>query len=94
MTREENRDLLESTHAFPGPYTWKVIGRTDNDFTERVLSEFRELLELEFDPPYSVRSTSAGRHVALTVEPWVDSAEDVLEIYTRLRETEGLVVLL
>lgn len=94
MTRHENLDLLLSVHNFPGPYTWKVIGRTENGFVDRVLTEFRDALDLEFDPPYTTRETAAGRHIALTVEPWMDSADDVLDLYTRLRETEGLVVLL
>ncbi len=94
MTRDENRELLESTHAFPGTFTWKVIGRSADGFIERILAEFREALDLEFDPPHTLRETSGGTHVSITIEPWVDTADTVLDLYDRLRNTDGLVVLL
>lgn len=94
MNREQNLELLLSVHEFPGPYIWKVIGRAENDFADRILEQFRTALELEFDPPHTVRETAAGRHIALTIETWMESGDDVLDLYTRLRETEGVVVLL
>ena len=37
-------ELLESTHQFPGPYMFKVIGRVDNGFVARVVAAVREEL--------------------------------------------------
>ncbi len=36
--------LLESTHTFPGPYTFKVIGRTDLAFVARTVAAVRDEL--------------------------------------------------
>jgi putative lipoic acid-binding regulatory protein len=86
-------ELLESTHDFPGPYIFKVIGRVDNGFIARVVAAVRDELHGEEDPPFSVRQTVGGKHVAVTVEPIVQTAEQVLLLYRRLRRTAGLVML-
>jgi hypothetical protein len=87
-------ELLESTHAFPCVYVWKVIGRADGGFVGRVVAAVRDQLESEFDPPYRVRETAGGRHVAVTLEPFVKSAWDVLAVYGKIQEIAGLVLVL
>jgi putative lipoic acid-binding regulatory protein len=86
-------DLLESTHTFPGTYTFKVIGRSDRGFVARAVAAVRDELERPVDPPYRVRETSGGRHIAVTLEPRVNNAWEVLAVYRRLRLLAGLVVL-
>ncbi len=87
-------ELLESHHSFPCTWTFKVIGYADSNFTARVVSGVREELRLEIDPPYSLRSTSQGRHVAVTLEPVCESSQQVLSVYARLSGLDGLVMLL
>ena len=86
-------ELLESTHTFPGPYMFKVIGRADNGFVARVVAAVREELAEDADPPYHVRGTAGGRHVSVTLEPTVQTVHQVLAIYRRVRRTAGLVML-
>jgi putative lipoic acid-binding regulatory protein len=86
-------ELLESTHQFPGPYMFKVIGRVDNGFVARVVAAVREELAEEQDPPFSVRQAVGGRHVAVTLQPRLQSAHQVLAVYRRVRSLAGLVVL-
>jgi hypothetical protein len=83
-------ELLESTHEFPGPYTFKVIGRWEQGFVARTVAAVRDQLEGEVDPPYSVRETAGGRHVAVSVEPQVQNAWEVLAVYQRLSLLPGL----
>ena len=85
--------LLESTHTFPGPYIFKVIGKTDLGFVARTVAAVREELGEDADPPYRVRESVGGRHTAVTLEPVVQTARQVLAIYRRLRRTVGLVML-
>jgi putative lipoic acid-binding regulatory protein len=92
--KQESIDLLLATHSFPGPFTFKVIGRTEGDFTATVIAVFQELIVECEEIPHRVRETSGGRHVAVTVEPTVDSPELVLVIYERLKEIPGVVMLL
>jgi putative lipoic acid-binding regulatory protein len=89
-----NIDLLESTHPFPCPYTFKAIGYTDDHFVRRVLAAVRRNLEESAEPAFSCRSTATGRHVCVTIEPDVENAAQVLDIYRCLQEVEGLVMLL
>ena len=86
-------DLLNSVHEFPGVFMFKVIGKVEDGFIARVLIAVREELEMEADPPFTLRQTASGRHVAITLEPHVRSAYDVLAVYQRVRDLEGLVML-
>ena len=86
-------ELLESIHAFPGVYRIKAIGRSDHDFEGRVIAAVISLLAAESDLDYSVRSTPGGRHVAVTLDVSVQSAEQVRSIYAEIRELEGLTLL-
>jgi putative lipoic acid-binding regulatory protein len=82
--------LLEATHTFPGPYIFKVIGKVENGFAARVVAAVREELEGEVDPPFRVREAVGGRHVSVTLEPVVQSAQQVLAVYRRVRKMTGL----
>jgi putative lipoic acid-binding regulatory protein len=85
--------LLESTHQFPCPYMFKVIGKADNGFVARVVAAVREELAVDADPPYQLRQAAGGRHVAITLEPQVSTARQVLAVYQRIRKTDGLVLM-
>lgn len=87
-------ELIESAHTFPGTYVLKVIGKTDDGFVSRVVAAVREQMETEVDPPYRMRSTSGGRHVSITLEPHFESAWQVVAVYGRIQEIDGLVMLL
>lgn len=94
MLQLPSAELIESRHNFPCAYVFKVIGFTDANFTARVVSCVRDELRLETDPPFSLRNTTAGRHVAVTIEPTCESVQQVLAIYSRLGGLDGLVMLL
>ena len=85
-------DLLESTHSFPGPYMFKVIGKSERGFVARTVAAVREEISLEVDPPFSVRETAGGRHVAVTLQPTMQTAQQVLDVYGRLKSLVGLVM--
>jgi putative lipoic acid-binding regulatory protein len=87
-------ELLGAHHQFPGTYQIKAIGSNDDDFAGRVvaaaLSELSGPSELE----HSIRQTQGGRHMAVTLQLNVQSAEQVLAIYAALKQVEGLALLL
>jgi putative lipoic acid-binding regulatory protein len=86
-------ELLEKTHRFPGPYTFKVIGRVENGFVARVVAAVRDELAASVDPPFRCREAVGGRHVAVTLEPLVQTSHEVLAVYRRIRQLAGLVML-
>jgi putative lipoic acid-binding regulatory protein len=87
-------ELLEKTHRFPGPYMFKAIGRVENGFMARVVAAVRDELADPVDPPYKFREAAGGRHVSVTLEPTVQTADQVLAVYRRIRTVRGLVMLL
>src|SRR5258708_29471979 len=68
-------ELLESTHRFPGPYLFKVIGRSEQGFVARTVAAVRDAVAAEGDPPFRGREAGGGRHVAVTLEIPVERAE-------------------
>ena len=87
-------ELLESTHTFPTNYTFKVIGKADDAFLARVLTGARRAAELEQDPEFTVRQTSNGKHVAVTLSVPSKDAPSVLKVYRELIDLPGLVLLM
>ncbi len=86
-------ELLESTHRFPGPYLFKVIGRSEQGFVARTVAAVRDAVAAEVDPPFRVREAAGGRHVAVTLEVPVERAEQVIAVYRRVQKLAGLVFL-
>jgi putative lipoic acid-binding regulatory protein len=86
-------ELLESTHLFPGVYRIKAIGRSEDDFERRVVEAVVSNLAAASDLDYSIRATKGGRHVALTLDISVQSAEQVRSIYAEIRDIPGLTLL-
>ena len=93
MDHRPSVDLLESTHQFPGVYRIKAIGNASDDFESRVVEAAVAELAGPSELDYSVRTTPNGRHVALTLDISVQTAEQVRDIYARIRELEGLTLL-
>jgi hypothetical protein len=93
MSRLPAIALLEAGHQFPGPYMFKVIGRSENGFVARTVAAVRDEVAAPVDPPYRVRATPGGRHVSVTLEFRVETAEQVLAVYSRLQKLVGLVML-
>jgi uncharacterized protein len=90
MDHRPSVELLESTHSFPGEYKIKAIGSADDDFESRVVEAVCAHLPARSDLDYSVRSTPGGRHIAITLDINVQTAEQVRTIYAELQEVKGL----
>ena len=86
-------ELLESTHQFPCPYVFKVIGLREKAFVARTVAAVRAELPPEIELALQFRETPGGRHIAITLQPTVPTARQVLAIYRRLQTLSGLVML-
>jgi putative lipoic acid-binding regulatory protein len=71
---------------------FKVIGRVENGFVARVVAAVRDELSQPADPPFKLRQSAGGRHVSVTLEPLVQTGHEVLAVYRRLKQTQGLVM--
>jgi putative lipoic acid-binding regulatory protein len=94
MTAHPPQELLDDTHSFPCRFMFKVIGLSSNGFALRVVAIVRSTLEQDFDAPFQLRETSVGRHIAVTIEPWVESSQQVIDLYNAIRGLDGLVMLM
>jgi putative lipoic acid-binding regulatory protein len=86
--------LLEETHDFPCEFMFKVIGRAEESFVERVVEAIRVCQQSSEAPSYRLRETPNRRHVSVTLEPQVQSAQEVLLIYACIREIHGVVMVM
>ncbi len=93
MDYQPSIELLEATHRFPGPFMFKVVGRSEEQFAARVLAAVRATLGDANEPAFSIRKTANGIHTCVTVEPEVPSAAAVVEIYSHLRSVDGVMML-
>lgn len=93
MNNELSVELLEATHTFPGPYVFKVVGLADENFVGRVVAAVRSQLPESVEPGISIRRTEHGRHACVTIEPHLENAEAVIEMYAELRTVTGVVML-
>ncbi len=93
---DDNRpsiELLESVHVFPGSYQIRAIGAAADDFAARVIAAVEDEMPAPGDVEHSVRATPNGRHVSVTLDVAVQSAEQVRAIYARIQQVEGLTIL-
>ncbi|MFM7073520.1 MAG: YbeD family protein [Planctomycetota bacterium] len=87
-------ELLNQTHAFPTRVVIKVIGVNRVTLLTEVVTCVRSEMSFEDPPEYTTREARGGRHIAITIEPMLEHAEQVLAIYDRLRKLEGIVMLM
>jgi uncharacterized protein len=87
-------ELLEANHEFPCRYVFKAIGPNDETFIAAVKQVARYELDLLEDPVTNLQASSAGRHVSVTLHLDVDSATQVITIYRKLRQVDGLRMLM
>lgn len=93
MDNRPSIDLLETNHAFPGVYRIKAIGDASDDFETRIIEAVVAELAAASDLDHASKSTPGGRHVSLTLDISVQSAEQVRAIYARLQDVKGLTLL-
>ena len=82
---------LNDSYEFPTDFVFKVIGRSASRFEEEV----REVCNKRGgSKAWSCRESKGGKHRALTFTLFVDSADDVLTIWSELRACDGTHMLL
>lgn len=84
-------ELLEANHRFPGTFMFKVIGHARDGFIARVMLAVREELSLSIDPPFTLRQSAGGKYVSVTLEPFLMTSQEVLDVYRKFATIEGVV---
>ncbi|NQV24418.1 MAG: DUF493 domain-containing protein [Rhodopirellula sp.] len=87
-------ESLETNHKFPGEFTFKAIGANPEAFARLVLAAVSDELNLPHEPPHSVKHTPNGRHVSVTLTLIVETPQHVIQVYSRLKTLDDLVMLM
>jgi len=83
-SREEFKERLDQEHNWPAPYLFKFI--VPKDLQDRVSAHFPE-------DSVSIKSSSNGNYRSITVNLTMGSSEEVLEIYEKVHQIEGVIAL-
>ena len=96
MTTDEDRaqalTLLETAHAFPGPYVFRVVVRRGRE--PAVISALASALPETGGLDVTERPSRNGNYVALRMRLTVGSADDVLDTYQVLKTVDGVLTVL
>ncbi|MCD6066225.1 MAG: hypothetical protein K0S33_1051 [Bacteroidetes bacterium] len=84
---ENLRKKLETEHTFPTVYMFKFIVPADNRKIALVESLFNEEAEIH------QKQSSKGSYFSLTAKQVVISVDDIIAIYEKASEIEGLMAL-
>lgn len=94
MSNMPSIELLESTHNFPCHFVFKVIGNPKDQFAERIRQAVDSLMPANHGATFAVRPSSKGRHISVSVDVIVASAETVQRLYEQFLKLDGLEMLL
>lgn len=85
--KESLRQQLEEYHEWPSVYMFKFIVPTAGDKLVQVKAIFNEAVE------FSVRESSGGKFVSLTVKEMMLDADSIFDRYERAGEIGGVLAL-
>lgn len=80
------KEKLESVQTFPGVYAFKFIltgGATK-------LTELRTVLP---DDQFIETPSKTGKYISVTVKKWMQNADEVVDIYKKVGEIQGIMML-
>ena len=77
-------ETLNRHYSWPGQYTFKFI------VPKNKLDEVKRLLDERF-APILCRPSSKGNYISVTLTGMMDSAIDVLAVYQKARQIEGII---
>jgi uncharacterized protein len=78
------KEKLESSGEFPMLYMFKFIVPTGKETEVAALFPKNEIL---------LKASSGGKYVSATIQAMMDSADQIIEIYVRAAEIEGVISL-
>ncbi|TYR38129.1 DUF493 domain-containing protein [Sphingobacterium phlebotomi] len=82
------RVKLNSVEQFPSIYTFKFIVKADSNAQEDVKQLFTH-----DSTKFSEKESSGGKYKSITVETFVNNAEDVIDYYKKVSKIESVMML-
>ncbi|MFD1768583.1 DUF493 family protein [Sphingobacterium suaedae] len=82
------RVKLNSVEQFPSMYTFKFIIKADEEKLTQVKGVFTHP-----SSKFSEKESSGGKYRSITVETFVNHAEDVIDYYKKVSKIESVIML-
>lgn len=82
------RDKLNAVEQFPLMYTFKFIVKADTDAQSEVQALFTHT-----STKFSEKASSGGKYKSITVETFVNNAEEVIDHYKKVSNIESVMML-
>ncbi len=73
---------------FPTIYTFKFIVKTDSDKAEQVKAIFTHA-----SAKFSEKSSSGGKYTSISIENYVNNADEVIDYYKKVAEIPDVMML-
>lgn len=91
LSEESWRDLDSKVNKYPGKRTFTAIGSGGDEFVAAMVAVVERTLGSVESQFISSRPSSKGAYVSVRIGPvWVDNADQVIEIYARMKEDARL----
>ena len=87
-SKQDIKALLNANHSWPTVYTFKFIVKGDLDKIAQVQDLFNTKTA-----QVSMKESSKGNYISLTAKEVMNSAQEILDIYAKAKQIEGLVAL-
>ncbi|PRD49406.1 DUF493 domain-containing protein [Sphingobacterium haloxyli] len=82
------RAKLNSVEQFPSIYTFKFIIKAKNNAEKEVKQLFTH-----DSTKFSEKDSSGGKYKSITVETFVNNADDVIDYYKKVSKIESVIML-
>ncbi|QBQ42463.1 DUF493 domain-containing protein [Sphingobacterium psychroaquaticum] len=82
------REKLNAVEQFPSLYTFKFILKADLEKIEQVKAIFEHP-----SSKFSEKESAGGKYKSITVETFVNNAEDVINYYKEVSKIESVMML-
>jgi hypothetical protein len=84
VSKKNFKKILDDQHDWPTEYLFKFIAPVDKK---------NELAQLLPDSDFHLRPSSKGNYISLSAKVMMNSSEEVISIYEKAYEIEGIISL-
>lgn len=86
---DDLKNKIEASQNFPSIYMFKFILSSDN----KKIALIESIFDNTEQPDISIRQSSRGRYVSITVKQMVQSVEYIIDIYKRVSKIPGVMLM-
>ncbi|GAB4206219.1 MAG: hypothetical protein Fur0023_15910 [Bacteroidia bacterium] len=86
---DDLKNKIEASQNFPSMYMFKFILSSDN----QKIAQIEALFDNTDNPDISIRPSSRGRYVSITIKQMVQNVEYIINIYKQVAKIPGVIMM-